>query len=126
MRNLDLFLPMKLSNGLTLSICDHTRAYFGDYHLVKLEIVFSVAAVIGDRKPSVVDSADQLKLNHNCFLERMGVHSSAVEGVKNALLKDFETNSSPYMSSPEFLQRLLARELSARKVPARKFLKAVL
>ena len=125
MNNLNLFHPLKLSNGLILSICDQTRAYFGDYHLVKLEINFSLDDIVGDRKLSGADCSVLRRLNYNCCLERMGVHSSAVASVKNVLLQDFETNSLPYMSAAEFPQRLLARELSVKKVPVRKFLEAV-
>ena len=122
MNNLNLFHPLKLSNGLILSICDQTRAYFGDYHLVKLAINFSVDDIVGDRMLSGANCSELRKINYNCCLERMGVHSSALEIVKSVLLKDFETNSLPYMSAAEFPQKLLASELSVKKAPARKFL----
>ena len=124
MSTLDLSHPLKLSNGLTLSICDHTRAYFGGYHLVKLEIIFAFDAAVGDGKLSGADCADLRKFSYNRCLERMGVHSSAVESVKKTLLKDFKDNSLPYMSSAEFPQRLLEKELFVKKASVRKYLGA--
>jgi len=122
--NLDLLQSLKLSNGLILSICDHTRAYFGDYHLVKLEINFSLDDTVGDRILPGTDCSDIRRLSYNCCLERMGVHSSDLESVKNILLNDFEASTLPYISAAQFPQRLAARELAAKKAPVRKFLGA--
>jgi len=71
LNNLNLIHPLKLSNGLTLSICDQTRAYFADYHLVKLEINFSLDDTVAERILSGVDCAGIPRISYSCCLERM-------------------------------------------------------
>lgn len=120
MIDFNLFNPLNLSNGLILSVLDHTKAYFGDYHLVKLEMILSLGNA-GDIKLSGVDHIALCNIKYKRCLERMGVHSSDIESVKDSLFKDFEVNSLPYMSSQGFLQRLLERELTSQKSHLKRF-----
>ncbi len=124
MNTLDILQSLQLSNGLSISILDHTRVYFGDYYLVKLEIIFAVDALAAERIFSEVGSSAIAEINYSRFLVRMGVPSSQIDSVKKELIKDFETNSFPYLSSQEFPKRLLERQLIAAKAPARCFLGA--
>jgi hypothetical protein len=116
-----LLHTLKLSNGLTVSIYDQTKVYFGDYHHVRIIIVCSFN---GTADNSVFCSPDDIELRSISYrrtLEKMGVQSKDIESVKKSLLNDFHKNSLPYISSQEFPKKMITSELANKKHPVRKY-----
>lgn len=104
-----------LPTGLTVSFYDQTRRYFGDYYLVKLEIVCKVPVLAGYfTEQGEYDEARSLLgaevVYHRC-VEQMGVPSTEIERVLNRLMAEFEKNSLPYFAAPAFPGKLLSAEL---------------
>ena len=112
-----------LANGLTVSFFQQARRYFGDYHLVKLEIVCKVP-VIADYFSNKGEFAAARSLLgeevvHRRCVEQMGVPSAEVERVLNRLTADFEKTSLPYVGFPAFPRKLVVAELEKlrKKMP---------
>lgn len=112
---------IKLSNGLTVAIYDHTKVYFGDYHHVRVKIICLIEGVIADSNQSNLDSIDPRKISYTRTLEKMGVPSIEIEKVIKDLLNDFEVNSLPYISSPDFPRKIAEKELFRKKSTAVKY-----
>lgn len=118
----DKFLnTLKLSNGLTVSIYDRTKIYFGDYHHVKIVIYCSFDTAAAAMALSCPDEIDLRSVSYSRTLEKMGVPSVDVDTVIKSLLHDFHLNSLPYISSQEFPKKLINTELIRRKGPARNY-----
>jgi hypothetical protein len=119
--SLKLLQTQKLSNGLTVSIYDGTKVYFGDYHHVRVRIICSLDDPAVDSLSFDSDDITATPVLYTRTLEKMGVPSAEVESVIKALLKDFELNSEPYISLPDFPKKIIASELSLKKRPGRKY-----
>jgi hypothetical protein len=52
----------------------------------------------------------------------MAVPSASVEEVKGALIEDFRKNALPYLSSPDFPQKMLSRDASGKNGAKSKYL----
>lgn len=118
-----LIREIRLENGLTIHIYDHTRHYFGDFYLVKLEIACEVplgAALFADE--AELEDARRLLGDPAVYrrtVEQMGVPSTAIETVTERLIGTFTDHSLPYFSSPVFSARFVKAELArARKKAA--------
>lgn len=116
-----LLHTLKLSNGLTVSIYDQTKVYFGDYHHVRVNIVCSFVDIADDLKLCCPDNIELRSISYKRTLEKMGVPSEDVECVTKALLNDFHLNALPYISSEEFPKKMLKNEQSKIKHPSRKY-----
>lgn len=107
-----------LANGLTVSFFQQTRRYFGDYHLVKLEIVCKVPLLADyfSNKGEFAAAGSLLgeEVLYRRCVEQMGVPSAEVELVLNRLTADFENTALPYVASPAFPRKLVAAELAKR------------
>jgi len=107
-----------LPNGLTVSIYDQTRRYFGDFYLVKLEIVCKVPVVADLFGENGEFNEARLLLGDDVLyqrtVEQMGVPSTEIERVVNRLMADFETHSLPYFAAPAFPQKLICAELKKK------------
>ncbi len=111
---------MTLQNGLVVRFFDHTRHYYGDFYLVKIEIVCEV--------PLCADYFDeQVNLEevrrfvgdpavYRRTVEQMGILSTAIATVTEQLIGNFISHSLPYFSAPRFPGRFLKTEFErARK-----------
>lgn len=111
---------MALDNGLVVRFFDHTRHYYGDFYLVKIEIVcevplhtdfFDDQADLEEAQRLVGDPAVYRR-----EVEKMGVPSTAIATVTERLMGNFISHSLTYFSSPDFPRRFLRAELErARK-----------
>ena len=104
-----------LSNGLTISLADETRRYFGDFYLVKLQIVCK-AAISTELFDDASDLAEAKRLlgdevKYCRTAEQMGVPSSEIQRVLNRLVEDFEKHALPYLGAPFFPRKLAAAQL---------------
>lgn len=115
-----LIREIPLQNGLTLRYYDQTRHYFGDFYLVKLELVcniplqleyFETSSMFDEAKQLIGDSA----VYRRAF-EQMGVASTAIGAVSDRLIEHFTRNSLTYFSSCSFPVKFVNAELNkARK-----------
>ena len=113
---------VKLSNGVTVSFYDQTKVYFGDYHHVRIRINCSLDNAAVHLKQYCTEHIDFRSIAYNRTLEKMGVPSEDIESVTKALLNDFERNSMPYISTPDFPKKMINNEISCKKVSVRKYL----
>lgn len=121
MNSRKLLHTLTLSNGLTVSIYDLTKVYFGDYHHVRLTIDCTFADSADEMAPGCPVKTEARLVTYSRTLAKMGVPSKDAESVKSALLNDFQLNSLPYISSPEFPGKMLQAELANKKLPVRKY-----
>jgi hypothetical protein len=112
----NLIRGFALPNGLSVSLVDRTRRYFGDYNLVKLELICKItvcADYFANREEfdaALLLLGDVVVYRRN--LEQMGVPSSEIAEVQNRLIADFEQHSLPYFSAPTFPRKLVVAELN--------------
>jgi hypothetical protein len=110
---------LHLSNGLTIGFIEQTRRYFGDYYLVKLEIICKVPVTqdFFTEESSFAEArailGDTVVYRRN--LEQMGVPSTEIDRVLTRLVTDFEEHSLPYFAAGDFPQKLVVAELKKRK-----------
>ena len=106
-----------LDNGLEISFSDGSNRYFGDYHRVCVVATISYALdQLADdelRLRATAVYGEQIKLEKR--LERMGVPSAEVEQTRNALVDDFLSHASTYLSRPDYPRLLIAVELSKQR-----------
>lgn len=113
MQPADIYRRMVLDNGLEIVITDQSRVYFGDYHLVRLEIICRAG-----RAGAVAIAGPGAELRR--VVERMGVPSAAVEAARESLVNDFLSTSLTYMNAPDFPAKLASITLKqAKKVTPR-------
>lgn len=116
----DIIREIPLENGLLVRFCDHTRHYYGDFHLVKIEVVCEVP-LRSDYLDDAGDLADALVLlgdpaRYRRIMEQMGVPSTSIVSVRERLIENFISHSLPYLASSRFPARFLHSELQrARK-----------
>lgn len=118
---LRLLHTLKLHNGLIITIYDHSKVYFGDYHHVRVNIVCSFDDSAINSLSCCPDEIDLRSILYTRTLERMGVPSKDVESVTDSLLKDFRLNSLPYISSQEFPKKLIHNEVDNTKRSNKKY-----
>lgn len=111
----DHIRDIPLPNGLTVSFYDQTRRYFGDYYLVRLEIVCKVPVLAEYfTEPGEYGEARSLlgdEVTYRRGVEQMGVPSTEIERVRDRLMADFEKHSLPYFSAPLFPRKVVGAEL---------------
>lgn len=109
-----LIRELPLGNGLILRIFDHTRHYFGDFHLVKLELTCEMPvssahfddAAEGEAAPRLLGEIAVYRR----FVEQMGVPTADVQSTVEQLIGNFTVHSLPYLSSPDFASRFVRAE----------------
>ena len=111
---------MTLENGLVVRFFDHTRQYYGDFYLVKIEISCEIPLCPASfDEPGDLEDARRLVGDPAVYsrtVEQMGVPSTAIGTVTERLMGNFITHSLPYFSAPGFPGRFLRTELArARK-----------
>lgn len=111
-----LIREMTLENSLVVRFFDHTRLYYGDFYLVKVEIVcvvplcpdyFDEHAEIEEVRRLVGDPA-----MYRRTVEQMGVPSTAITTVTEQLIGNFISHSLPYFSASGFPRKFLMTELA--------------
>lgn len=104
-----------LQNGLTVRFLDHTRHYFGDFHLVRLEIACDIRldAAHFDNATAFEEARRLLgdHVSYRRFVEQMGVPTSSTDDVKQQLMAHFTSHSLRYVSSHAFPARFVHSEL---------------
>lgn len=106
---------MTLENGLVVRFFDHTRHYYGDFYLVKIEIACEVP-LAADHFDEQADLEDARRLVgdpavYRRTVEQMGVPSTAIATVTERLIGNFVSHSLPYFSASGFPGRFLRTEL---------------
>jgi hypothetical protein len=115
----DLLMNIPLANGLTISVYDHNRHYYGDYFLVKLEFVCPVA--LSDSYFTDAASYDEARrllgetVTYRRHVEQMGVPATEIERVRDRLIANFMDHSLSYFSIPEFPKRFVMAQLAKRQ-----------
>lgn len=111
----DLLRSIPLPNGLTIRVVDHTRHYYGDFYLVRLEFSCTVPLLetyFSDRP--AYDEARRLlgdAVSYRRDAEQMGVPASAIEHVREKLVSNFIDHSLPYFTIPDFPRKLVLGEI---------------
>jgi hypothetical protein len=110
---------MDLENGLAVNVYDCSRRYYGDFHLVRLEVICSVP-VEAKHVEGRPDSDAVLRelgpvVEYRRILERMGVPGSGVDSAKEELWRDFLKTSLPYMSQENFPKKYILHQLGKKK-----------
>lgn len=110
----DMLLEISLPNGLVVRFVDHTRQYYGDYYLVKLEIICE-AAVSSDYFGERAEFEEAMRLLgpkavYRKELEQMGVPSTEIERVRERLIENFREHSLPYFERENFPSKLVLGE----------------
>ncbi|AAR35126.2 hypothetical protein KVP06_08760 [Geobacter sulfurreducens] len=104
-----------LQNGLTVRFLDHTRHYFGDFHLVRLEILCEIRLDVSHFQDfTAFEDARRLlgdDVSYRRFVEQMGVPTSLADDVKQQLMAHFMNHSLGYVSSSAFPIRFVQSEL---------------
>jgi hypothetical protein len=103
-----------LGGGITATLRDETRHYFGGYYHVRIEVGADVplsAPAFADPK----EYRDALRLlgERICFrrvLEKMAVPEADIAAVRQGLLDAFDTNVLSYLSRPDFPERFMRSE----------------
>ncbi len=114
-----LIKKISLENGLTVLIHDHTRRYYGDFYLVRLEF-FCEIPVSEEFFSSENDFARARKLLgekavYRRFVEQMGVPSTGIERVQEMLMQNFREHSLPYFASAHFPQKFVQSQYTKAK-----------
>lgn len=111
----DLLRSIPLPNGLTLCVVDHTRHYYGDFYLVRLE--FSCTAPLLETyfsdRPAYEEARRLLgdAVSYRREAEQMGVPASGIEQVREKLISNFIDHSLPYVAIPDFPRKLVLGEM---------------
>ncbi len=115
MQSAQVYRQVVLENGVEIVARDLTRNYFGDYHLVRLEITFGSSG-----SGEELHGCDAQKPSFRKVVEKMGVPTCDVEAVKESLVENFLAHSLAYLSAPDFPEKLAASaHLQPKKVKHR-------
>lgn len=125
----DTLRTEQLANGLTVEFHDHSNRYYGDYHRVRIEVrcrcPLAAGLFAGAADPEAELQSARSALGEEVVftrvLEQMGVAGSDVEKTRQHLIDSFVQGTFPYMESPAFPARLVAREMEQKKKGRRPF-----
>ncbi len=106
-----LVRKIPLKNGIVILIYDHTFRYYGDFYLVKMEIVCEVPLLreyFDDEK----EFAQARRLlgetaSYRRFVEQMGVPSTGIDRALEIHISNFVDHSLPYFSSANFPRKFV-------------------
>src|SRR6266540_3773550 len=103
-----------LPNGLTVSFFSHNRHYYGDFHLVKLEIYCKIAVCIDYLGSEMAcDEARALLgdgIEYRRYVQQMAVPTAEIKKTMTRLVNNFEQHSLSYFAAPEFPRKLIMAE----------------
>lgn len=107
------YTEIVLPDRSAVTVYDHSRVYFGDYYHVRLEVRCEFAPL----DPSGQGEA----VVYQRFLERMAVPSAAVEDTRQALLEEFKQNALPYLSTPDFSAKCVAKSSAGQSLVKKRY-----
>lgn len=100
---------------LSISCHDFSRPYFGDFHVVSLEIKCEMDILPRLLKKTAAYEEIKSAIGDKIILVRkvqqMGVPSAKVSQVKDELVGNFKQNSLPYFTSSSFPTKAILSEL---------------
>ncbi len=106
---------ISLENGLVVRFFDHSRHYYGDFHLVKIEIACEIplSADYFDEQAELEEARIRFgeKALYRRSVERMGIPTKDIPAVTDQLVENFVSHSLPYFAAPGFARRFLKTEL---------------
>jgi len=118
------YSELVISGNSIVRFYDHSSIYFGDYYHVRLEArcEFELPGC-QEVVPGSLVSEETLPnpAVYTRTLERMAVPSASVEDVKGALIEDFRKNTLPYLSSPDFPQKMTSKNAPGKNSANRKY-----
>lgn len=110
---------ISLLNGLTVAFFNHTRQYFGDFHLVKMEIKCKIPVLSRyfEDQEAWAEARSLLgeEIVYRRMEEQMGVPSIEIRAVLDRLMANFLENSLPYFSSAPFPEKMVLAEINKIK-----------
>ncbi len=110
---------LPLPNGLTITFFDHSRRYFGDFYMVKIEIICRVPILPSYFDDQTIFEEAWSLLNGEVIYKRveeqMGVPSTEIDRVLDRLISNFTEHSLPYFSSAGFPGKIILAELNRIK-----------
>ncbi len=115
-----LIKKIPLDNDLVIYVYDRTLRYYGDFYLVKMEIVCEVPLrqefFENENDYALAKRILGANASYRRFMEQMGVPSTGIERVREILMKNFVDHSLPYFSSTNFPRKfVLSQYNKARK-----------
>jgi hypothetical protein len=106
---------LPLPNGLSISVFNNTRRYFGDYFRVSVEIVCRIPLLAEYFTDSDEFAVACSKLGSEVVYtrneEQMGVPSAGVGEALDRLVENFIDHSFPYVSSSQFPRKVVHAKL---------------
>lgn len=122
---------LELESGISISLSNETRHYFGGYYHVKILAHCDIFLDRGffDDETEYLDALQRLgkSVRFERFLEKMAVPEQNIESELNQLVTAFKQTAVPYLSAPDFECRLVRSEYrlslnkTAKKFPSRMF-----
>jgi hypothetical protein len=106
---------IELGNSLTVVICDTTRRYYEDYHLVRLEIECEIA--VSERffeEPEEFARARSLlgeSVRYRRTVEKMGVPFDEIESTREEMVSCFASTALPYFATESFPRKFVLLEV---------------
>ncbi|WP_243373952.1 hypothetical protein [Geotalea sp. SG265] len=101
--------------NLTVICRDISRRYFGDFHVVSLEIICEMDILPRHFKKASfheeITAAIGKKITLLRKIQQMGVPSARVSHVKDDLIHHFKQNSLPYFKSSSFPAKAIWAEI---------------
>ena len=109
------FKSIELDNGVRVDFLSQGNRYFGDFHRVKIiaiaSIPLDVESLPADLQEIAAGCSGSIKYENT--LERMGVATSKVETVTQALIDDFIQTVGSYLEKKSFAEGLLRKSRTA-------------
>jgi hypothetical protein len=103
-----------LGGGVTATVTDNTRHYFGGYYHVRIQVSADVpvSAASFDAASDYEDAV--VRLGHSVTfsrtLEKMAVPDTEIDIVRQQLLAAFDANVLPYLLRDDFVPRFVHSE----------------
>ena len=108
------FHVRKLNNGVVVEFFDQSNRYFGDYYRVKINAIATIPVIV-DLLPKELQKVSATcpdYINYEKSLEQMGVATSEVQAVTEALINNFITSVAGYMEGNNFSESLLRKQMN--------------
>jgi hypothetical protein len=103
-----------LGNGVTATVTDLTRHYFGGYYHVRIEISADIALTAeqfesGSEFENAVERLGRV-ITFTRILDKMAVPESEIESVRRDLVCAFDANLLPYLLRDSFIPGFVRSE----------------
>jgi hypothetical protein len=103
-----------LGGGITATLRDETRHYFGGYYHVRIEvgadILLSASPFSSLEEYQAARRLLGERIRFRRVLEKMAVPEADIAAVRQGLLDAFDTNVLSYLSRPDFPERFMRSE----------------